>query len=321
MGVYIDEVVYTTELIRVDAQEPILFDKLREPISKCMRLLEKYKALEHVPDIYRDGFSWDSAVCRTLVGDLIMDELPLGRIATLGRERLQSDFEELFDKLQIFLNREVSLDFVPCTAAKVEAKCGSSISPSYSPSSPVYKTPSPTLAPLPFDSSPPSPARPPPTSSIAPNLNHPSESSSVPWWMATPSNHSSTFYRRSAKPRLLSECPNIDPYLLPNVRKWLARPTEGDVFVDLYESLVGMMENQTFFVTKRGYIGIGPPDTCASDQIWVFKGGNVPFVMRDAGSEGRKNHQLTLVGDAYVHGIMDGEAVDSQLQMQSVWIM
>lgn len=342
-GVYIDEVVSTTELLRVDAQDSIFFDELREPISRCMQLLEQYKALGHVPDVYRDDFSWDSAVCRTLVGDLIMDELPLGRIATLGRERLQSDFEELFSKLRISLNREVSLDFISSTAAKEEAECGSPISPSYSPSSPVYGSPifpsyspsspvyepsspvyetsSSNLAPLLFSSSPQSPARHPPNLAIAPNPNDPSEPSSVPWWMATPSNRSSASYRRSTRPRLLSECSNIDPYLLPNVRKWLARPVEGDVFVDLYESLVGMMENQTFFITKSGYIGIGPPDTSARDQVWVFKGGNVPFVMRGAGVERKEQPQLILVGDAYVHGIMDGEAMESQSQMQCVHIL
>jgi hypothetical protein len=105
------------------------------------------------------------------------------------------------------------------------------------------------------------------------------------------------------------------------VRKWLARPVEGDFFVDLYESLVGMMENQTFFITKSGYIGIGPPDTSPGDRVWVFKGGNVPFVMRDAGAEGKDQPQLTLVGDAYVHEIMDGEAMDNQSQMQCVHIL
>lgn len=105
------------------------------------------------------------------------------------------------------------------------------------------------------------------------------------------------------------------------MRKWLARPVEGDVFVDLYESLVGMMENQTFFITKSGYIGIGPPDTSARDQVWVFKGGNVPFVMRGAGVERKEQPQLILVGDAYVHGIMDGEAMESQSQMQCVHIL
>ena len=305
-GVYIDEVMYTTELLRVDAQDPILFDELREPISRCVRLLEQYKALGHVPGVYRDGFSWDSAVCRTLVGDLIMDELPLGRIATLGRARLQSDFEELFHKLQIPLDRDISLDFVPSAAAKEESECGSPISPSYStsspgfpPSSPVYGPPSPNLAPAPVYGSPPSPARPPPTLSLVSNPN--------------------SFTRQRLSNA--SECANIDPYLLPNVRKWVARPTKDDVFVDMYESLIGMMENQTFFITKWGYIGIGPPDTCAGDQIWVFKGGNVPFVMRDVGAERNEQSQLTLVGDAYVHGIMDGEAMDNQSPMHSVHIL
>lgn len=344
-GVCIDEVESTTELLRVNAHDPILFDELHEPISRCMRLLEQYKALEQVRDVYRDGFSWDSALCRTLVGDLIMDELPLGRIATLGRARLQSDFEELFNKLRIPLNREVGLDSIPFAAGE-ETECNSPTFPDYSPtspnyspsspivdtsfpstspvhepSSPVYETPSPNHAPLPFCSPPPSPTRSPPALSIVPDYNPPPEPSIVPWWMSTPANRSSTSYSCSTRSRYQSECSNIDPYIRPNVRKWLARPVEGDFFVDLYESLVGMMENQTFFITKSGYIGIGPPYTSPGDQVWVFKGGNVPFVMRDASAEGKDQPQLTLVGDAYVHGIMDGEAMDNQSQMQCVHIL
>jgi hypothetical protein len=344
-GVYIDEVESTTELLRVNAHDPILFDELHEPTSRCMRLLEQYKALEQVRDVYRDGFSWDSALRRTLVGDLIMDELPLGRIATLGQARLQSDFEELFNKLRITLNREMGLDSLPFAAGE-ETECNSPTSPDYSPtspnyspsspivdtsfpstspvhepSSPVYETTSPNHAPLPFYSPPPSPTRSPPALSIVPDCNPPPEPSIVPWWMSTPANRSSTSYSCSTRSQYQNECSNIDPYIRPNVRKWLARPVEGDFFVDLYESLVGMMENQTFFITKSGYIGIVPPDTSPGDRVWVFKGGNVPFVMRDAGAEGKDQPQLTLVGDAYVHEIMDGEAMDNQSQMQCVHIL
>jgi hypothetical protein len=229
-GVYIDEVESTTELLRVNAHDPILFDELHEPTSRCMRLLEQYKALEQVRDVYRDGFSWDSALRRTLVGDLIMDELPLGRIATLGQARLQSDFEELFNKLRITLNREMGLDSIPFAAGE-ETECNSPTSPDYSPtspdysptspnysptspnyspsspivdtsfpstspvhepSSPVYETTSPNHAPLPFYSPPQSPTRSPPALSIVPDCNPPPEPSIVPWWMSTPANRSST---------------------------------------------------------------------------------------------------------------------------------
>ncbi|KAI4679610.1 uncharacterized protein J4E84_008131 [Alternaria hordeiaustralica] len=82
----------------------------------------------------------------------------------------------------------------------------------------------------------------------------------------------------------------------------------------LFESLCGMVPNHAFFITKRGYLGMGPPTTSPGDQIWVFYNGNVPFVMGKKNTEKIENgrHELRLVGDAYVHGIMDGQAISGE---------
>ncbi|KAF2679081.1 hypothetical protein K458DRAFT_408347 [Lentithecium fluviatile CBS 122367] len=68
-----------------------------------------------------------------------------------------------------------------------------------------------------------------------------------------------------------------------------------------------------FFVTKRGYIGIGPPTAKVGDRVFVLKGGAVPFLLREKyrrHREGRSNRRLaSLVGEAYVHGIMYGEGL------------
>lgn len=93
---------------------------------------------------------------------------------------------------------------------------------------------------------------------------------------------------------------------------------------DLHESLSGMMANHRFFVTKKGYIGVGPPDTKAGDEVWIFHGGNVPFISRrtevDSDLMFESHHHVRLVGDAYVHGIMDGEAMQGNPETQSVWL-
>ncbi|KAH7355494.1 heterokaryon incompatibility protein-domain-containing protein [Pyrenochaeta sp. MPI-SDFR-AT-0127] len=90
----------------------------------------------------------------------------------------------------------------------------------------------------------------------------------------------------------------------------------------LYESLSGMVTNHAFFITNRGYIGIGSPETRTGDLVWVFYGGKVPFVMRNRveGDVGEISHGLTLVGDAYVHGMMDGEAVPDTHKATTVLI-
>ncbi|KAI4907839.1 hypothetical protein J4E90_009247 [Alternaria incomplexa] len=90
----------------------------------------------------------------------------------------------------------------------------------------------------------------------------------------------------------------------------------------LFESLCGMVPNHAFFITKRGYLGMGPPTTLPEDQIWVFYNGDVPFVMRKRNTEEVENgyHELRLVGDAYVHGIMDGQAISDEQVTQTAHI-
>ncbi|KAF2672780.1 hypothetical protein BT63DRAFT_420989 [Microthyrium microscopicum] len=59
---------------------------------------------------------------------------------------------------------------------------------------------------------------------------------------------------------------------------------------------------QAPFITKRGYVGIGPPNMAAEDIICIFYGAHVPYVLRPV-EDGR----YTLIGETYVYGIMDGE--------------
>ncbi|MCJ1360241.1 MAG: hypothetical protein MMC33_010244 [Icmadophila ericetorum] len=54
--------------------------------------------------------------------------------------------------------------------------------------------------------------------------------------------------------------------------------------------------------TEKGYIGVVPRMAQKGDFVGLFKGGAVPLLLRTEGS----NWQL--VGDAYIHGIMNGEA-------------
>jgi hypothetical protein len=51
-----------------------------------------------------------------------------------------------------------------------------------------------------------------------------------------------------------------------------------------------------------------PSDAQIGDEVCVFSGGAVPFVLRkNHGKEGEVVYQL--VGEGYIHGIMYGEAL------------
>lgn len=73
--------------------------------------------------------------------------------------------------------------------------------------------------------------------------------------------------------------------------------------------------HRRLFVTRKGYLGLGPHGTSEGDLVCVLRGAQVPFVMREQTTPGRvpgtfwKREKISceLVGEAYVHGIMDGE--------------
>ncbi|KAH7236818.1 heterokaryon incompatibility protein-domain-containing protein [Fusarium redolens] len=62
--------------------------------------------------------------------------------------------------------------------------------------------------------------------------------------------------------------------------------------------------NRRFFRTEKGYMGLGPPDIQPGDAICVLLGGCVAYALRRSADE-----TWIYVGECYIHGIMDGEAV------------
>jgi hypothetical protein len=61
--------------------------------------------------------------------------------------------------------------------------------------------------------------------------------------------------------------------------------------------------NRTFFISRKGYMGMGPEIMEKEDMICVILGCNVPLVLRKV-----RDHYL-LVGECFVWGLMDGEAM------------
>jgi hypothetical protein len=61
------------------------------------------------------------------------------------------------------------------------------------------------------------------------------------------------------------------------------------------------------FETRSGMLGLGPLATATDDIVVVLFGGTVPFVLRPDADKQR----YRLVGECYVHDVMNGEAVVS----------
>ncbi|KAK8137441.1 hypothetical protein PG984_002934 [Apiospora sp. TS-2023a] len=66
-------------------------------------------------------------------------------------------------------------------------------------------------------------------------------------------------------------------------------------------------------ISEKGYLGWGPIDTKVGDLITVLHGAKIPFILRR--NEEKANEAVvskidcTLMGEAYVHGLMYGEAL------------
>lgn len=61
---------------------------------------------------------------------------------------------------------------------------------------------------------------------------------------------------------------------------------------------------RSFIITDHGFLGMAPDDSKPGDVVCVFQGGEVPFVLRP-----KENDQWELIGECYLHGIMEGKAV------------
>jgi hypothetical protein len=80
-------------------------------------------------------------------------------------------------------------------------------------------------------------------------------------------------------------------------------------------SLIGRIcIHRRLFVTDNGWMGIGPAAAQPGDQVCILFGGYTPLVLSRI--VGNKADEYNFLGDAYVHGMMDGQILLA-LQAQS----
>ncbi|KAF2823081.1 hypothetical protein CC86DRAFT_409849 [Ophiobolus disseminans] len=73
-----------------------------------------------------------------------------------------------------------------------------------------------------------------------------------------------------------------------------------------------------FVVTKKGFVGTVPKSARVGDVVAIMKGGRVPFILRK--SEGRDG-AFRLVGEGYVHGLMNGEGLSLPSVVESIFTL
>jgi len=79
------------------------------------------------------------------------------------------------------------------------------------------------------------------------------------------------------------------------------------------DSLQRLM-NRRLFITSSGHLGLGPASMMSGDTVAILFGGNVPYILRPL-----TNNQWHFVGECYVDGYMDGEAMKGRDSSRDEW--
>ena len=67
----------------------------------------------------------------------------------------------------------------------------------------------------------------------------------------------------------------------------------------------GIAYQRVFFISWTGFMGLAPTETLPNDEVVLFFGACVPFIIRES-----KDGEWNLIGECYVYGLMFGEAME-----------
>ncbi|KAK0510036.1 hypothetical protein JMJ35_007430 [Cladonia borealis] len=126
-------------------------------------------------------------------------------------------------------------------------------------------------------------------------------------------------------------------YAIQNCAKPEERTVELDAMLEEvsecsqhFRFLIGRAQPfRRLYTTSKGYIGLGPMSTQVGDEVWIICDAKTPFVLRPqpentnapkSPTPTEEVKQFRLVGETYLHGFMNGEALQSGLLDHLRWI-
>ena len=127
----------------------------------------------------------------------------------------------------------------------------------------------------------------------------------TPLGAAAPASFGEEYYEVLEYLDLLAECEyNAMKVATIPKAKDLETSTNNSLFVDAWFQAAF---RRHFCSTKKGCIGLVPNASLKGDLVALFLGTAVPFVNRPIGVE-----LFVLVGECYIYGIMNGEALQGE---------
>ncbi|CZR51419.1 uncharacterized protein PAC_01295 [Phialocephala subalpina] len=84
-----------------------------------------------------------------------------------------------------------------------------------------------------------------------------------------------------------------------------------------FQAALGLrLHSRRLFVTNDWRLSLGPQSIQQGDQIWMFAGERMPFVLRRVGET-----RYRVIGHTYVHGLLEREGVSSNSQMDEICLV
>ncbi|MDI1492327.1 MAG: hypothetical protein OHK93_003540 [Ramalina farinacea] len=122
---------------------------------------------------------------------------------------------------------------------------------------------------------------------------------------------------QAVAPILRSPVQQLEEMLSARMRELWKGRTEKNIF-----SMMMNMTYRRFAITDTGYMCLVPECSEIGDEVAIFRGFRVPYTIRPQSdfttdSEGMEQVSAQLVGDTYMHGMMDGEAIEAAAQRRS----
>jgi hypothetical protein len=97
---------------------------------------------------------------------------------------------------------------------------------------------------------------------------------------------------------------------------YYANPTKHSVSKDDYGTTYYHAQFLRLFLTKNGYLGVGSESLTVHDSVWIIAGSSIPLVLREA-----EPGKFKLVGGVYVHGFMNGQAMERDPTLEDLTII
>ena len=82
----------------------------------------------------------------------------------------------------------------------------------------------------------------------------------------------------------------------------------------IYRDGMMRMDKKRPFLSRKGYMGMGPVVAQRGDVIVIFMGSWIPHILRP-----KQGDKFAFLGEAYCDGVMDGELMGTVPQ-QTFWL-